>query len=179
MSRSAHAIGLEALRSGAARRQTVTTPRRHGVTTSRRRDGAIAGAIISPGDYLARLEQINTYIRELDRDYAAAYRAQRITREQREAWNRWFGDWTEFFAINDHWVMGLTGGALEQAEERLRVAQEWRARLEAAGVRPTAPSPNIPPTLGESLTTWRTPLLVGAAVAGILGVALLVRSVKG
>lgn len=138
--------------------------------------GADIGALISPADYLARLEQVNTYIRALDRDIRRAYAERRVTdRPFREEWERWFGDWTEFYGSNNSWWSGMTGGALQQVEEHNTAAQGWRERFVGlAGAEsvttPTAPTPGGPadraaPLLGDGINNLAT--VAGVAIAAV------------
>lgn len=110
---------------------------------------ASAGAIISPADYLDRLTQINTYLRALDRDISRAYASRAVTDHAfHSEWQQWFGDWTEFYATHNSWIDGLTGGALQQAEELNTRGQDWRRRfVELAGVAAVT-TPGEGPTLG-------------------------------
>lgn len=144
--------------------------------------GASSGAIISPGDYLARLDQINTWIRALDRDIQRSRVGSQSDegRRFREEWERWFGEWTAFYAANNSWISGLTGGALQQAEEHLLRAREWRTRFEAlvpgqvttpgAGPTPGGPADRDRPLL--SIETGAT--LQTVAIAAVVVVAAVI-----
>lgn len=168
MSRSAHDLGLATLRAAAARR----IPTRGAPRPAPR--AAHVGALISPTDYLERLGQINTSIRLLDRDYRRAYAEGRITRELRQQWEAWFGDWTEFYATNNTWISGFYGGALQQAEEHNLRAREWRQRLEQAS--PGAVTAPGAPTAGGAAdrATGSQFNLTKVAIAGVVAVAGLI-----
>ena len=166
MSRSAHALGLATLRAAASRSASA----RHRPPSDR----AHVGAIISPTDYLERLGQINTSIRLLDRDYRRAYAEGRISRELRQQWEAWFGDWTEFYATNNTWISGFYGGTLQQAEEHNLRAREWRQRLEQlAPGAVTAPGAPTPGGAADRATGGGFDL-TKVAIAGVVAIAAVV-----
>lgn len=130
------------------------------------------GALISPADYLARLEQVNTYIRALDRDIRRAYAERRASdRPFRDEWERWFGDWTEFYAANNSWLSGMTGGALQQVEEHATQARAWRDRFAqlagpSAVTTPGEPTPGGPGDRAQ-------PLFDGDSMGGLGKIAAI------
>lgn len=183
MTASAHAIGLATLRAAAVARTDTVTSRRHSATSSQRVAQATVGVqawVVTPDALLADLEQTNAYLMALNTDIIGA--SHRLPRPFVEGWIAFINGWIAFyFRARSFWerLWSSTNAVLEDYK---RQGREWRQRFITEGGRPSTPEqipdPNATP-LTDRLSAWRTPLIVGAVAAGIVGLVFLTRSIKG